>query len=277
MGLLPGWWLGEEKVRASSPCFTEAQWNSALLKEGFSGIDISLKDFEDDACHEMSVFISTAVRLLRANPPIETLPGTTSLNKIYLVAESDSAVQLALTRQIQTSCESIESLSCKTITLSQVGSQSDIPESIFIFLQELERPLLRDISSEDFTSLQRILTAPSRSLWLSRGGGTSLQSADYSTVDGLARSARAENNELVFVTIAFDMRETMNLTSQQLQNFRKIFDATMTVVDGKVCEPAFVEMNGLLNIGRVDVAYELTEKVRLLLPSQVFGCIANDN
>ena len=65
-GLLPGWWLSEEEERARGPWITSERWNSLLRCTGFSGVDFEIKDFEDEACHEYSILISTA---------IETAPG----------------------------------------------------------------------------------------------------------------------------------------------------------------------------------------------------------
>ena len=59
-GLLHGWWLSEEEERARGPWITSERWNSLLRCTGFSGVDLEIKDFEDEACHEYSILISTA-------------------------------------------------------------------------------------------------------------------------------------------------------------------------------------------------------------------------
>ena len=41
-GLLKGWWLADDDSRKWSPMLTATAWNDALVKAGFSGIDLLL-------------------------------------------------------------------------------------------------------------------------------------------------------------------------------------------------------------------------------------------
>lgn len=44
LGTLPGYWLGAQDGRQSSPFITKQDWNTRLLKAGFSGNDVALND-----------------------------------------------------------------------------------------------------------------------------------------------------------------------------------------------------------------------------------------
>lgn len=133
-------------------------------------------------------------------------------------------------------------------------------KATFVFLQELERPLLGQIKADEFTSLTKIIGSTTNVVWMSRGSGERPQDAEYSIIDGFARCARAENRDLVLTTIAFEMQET-ELTDSQLRNFRQVFRSMGARNTEKTYEPAFKESQELLNIGRVVEANRLTEQV----------------
>ncbi|OTA89383.1 hypothetical protein M434DRAFT_14594 [Hypoxylon sp. CO27-5] len=59
---LPGWWLGHEDGRVQGPTLTEAQWDVALRDNLFSGVDRSLRDFNDDSMHSFSAMIAAKIQ-----------------------------------------------------------------------------------------------------------------------------------------------------------------------------------------------------------------------
>ena len=46
-GLLPGWWLSQEKEREWSPLLHGADWHNILLETGFSGVEVEFPDQPD--------------------------------------------------------------------------------------------------------------------------------------------------------------------------------------------------------------------------------------
>lgn len=49
LGALPGYWLGANDERPSSPFLSKTRWSQALLDAGFAGNDIVLDDYEEPA------------------------------------------------------------------------------------------------------------------------------------------------------------------------------------------------------------------------------------
>ena len=49
LGALPGYWLGAEDGRPSSPFLSKALWHQRLLDAGLSGADIVLDDYPEPA------------------------------------------------------------------------------------------------------------------------------------------------------------------------------------------------------------------------------------
>lgn len=56
---LPGWWLGRADGRVHAPTISEAQWHRTLAENGFSGVDVARRDFEE--CHYNTVMATQAV------------------------------------------------------------------------------------------------------------------------------------------------------------------------------------------------------------------------
>ena len=59
-GLVPGWWLSEEKERASSPSLTVPFWDQILRGAGFIGVDLEVHDCESEEWYSFSTIMSTA-------------------------------------------------------------------------------------------------------------------------------------------------------------------------------------------------------------------------
>ena len=266
MGLLPGWWLsefrlyfkracltfyvGSEENRAWGPCMTSGMWHEVLSRNGFSGTDLVFPDYESAACHELDIMVSSAVA------PLSDLPR--SLNFV-IIADSDSSFQQDVSLQLQRRME-VKGLPCPDIlSLDVVVMKDKYAETCFIFLEELERPFLASLDQTSFAAVQRILTRSKGVIWASRGGISASSLPDYGMIDGLGRVARAENEKLVLVTVALNTEDTP--VSQQVENILRIIQSTnFNSAEGNY-EPAFLESDRMLQIGRVVEAQSLTKKV----------------
>ncbi|QSZ35254.1 hypothetical protein DSL72_008123 [Monilinia vaccinii-corymbosi] len=61
-GTLEGWWLSTEEFRPDGPCVSEETWNMILTQNGFSGVDLLIRDTNDPTYHEYSVMVSTQMK-----------------------------------------------------------------------------------------------------------------------------------------------------------------------------------------------------------------------
>ncbi|KAJ2892889.1 hypothetical protein MKZ38_009267 [Zalerion maritima] len=60
VGSLEGWWYGEEDGCHYGPTLNQDQWDTAFLDAGFSGLELGLKNFEDEGDLSLSVMITSA-------------------------------------------------------------------------------------------------------------------------------------------------------------------------------------------------------------------------
>lgn len=265
MGLLPGWWLselqlyftssisdfpiGSEEHRPLGPCMTPEKWHDLLARNGFSGIDLIFRDYESAVCHELDIMVSSAV----AAPPDQ--PG--SLNFI-IVADSDSKFQQEVSLELQKRMQ-VRGHQCPDIlSLDKVLMKENYADTCLIFLEELERPFLASLDRTSFAVVQRILTKSKGVLWASKGG-SAYSSPEYGMIDGLGRVARAENDKLVLITAALDAENTS--ISRQVENICRIIQSTNFNSAESSHEPAFLEVDGMLQVGRLVEARYLSKKV----------------
>ncbi|KAK2756655.1 polyketide synthase [Arachnomyces sp. PD_36] len=76
-----GWWLSEEPERKWSPSLPADMWQRILVETGFSGIDFTVRDCEDEELYAMQVILSTAV------PPGER--ATDQDGKLHVIASKE--------------------------------------------------------------------------------------------------------------------------------------------------------------------------------------------
>ena len=242
-GLLPGWWLATEKYREWSPCISTEMWHETLIQQQFSGTDFVLRDFPSDACHELSLFVSTAVEqpLLRPSLPYV-------LNMIILIDESQK-VQKHLAQQLEAQVRSQGRSNCTILSLHRAASTGNLNEVLCIFLHELEQPLLPDLKPDVFLTLRHVLTHAGGILWVTKGGDASHGSACYGMINGLARVLRTESDGTVFVTLALELNEAPG--ERHVQNIFKVLECMTSNLNNANYEPAYVERDGMLYVDRI--------------------------
>ncbi|THV53504.1 hypothetical protein BGAL_0049g00390 [Botrytis galanthina] len=260
VGILPGWWLGAESYRARGPCVTIDKWHEKLLDSSFSGVDIEFKDFEDDICHELSLFVTSAV------PSIESLPATkqpVTATRNIILADTSSRLQLEAAEKIAQSIELSGMQTGKVQKLEDINIEMDFSNTQIIFCYELERPFLLDMTNKQFSILKRLLLRSKQLHWITAGGGISRADPAYAMIDGLSRVLRNENSHVTLVTIALDYNG--GLKKYQLNAICKIMSYTgprVAIVEPFInYEPAFIEIDGNFSVGRVIEAEELSTYV----------------
>ena len=193
-GLLQDWWLSSEPSRRMGPLITEHDWHVLLRDSAFSGIDIVLRDFEEEACHLSSIMISTS---LDGSTMSITLPSTT------IVIDRSSHAQQRLAEKLQ--WRLLKDHDCEApIASIQEVSKNRSEGAVQLFLVDTERPFLPGIDSSMFCNLKSSLGLLNKVLWTTSGGGQSPENPGFGMIDGFARALRLERNELKFVTLALD-------------------------------------------------------------------------
>jgi hypothetical protein len=249
VGLLPGWWLGGEDGRTWSPLITVSKWDENLKNNGFSGTDIVFRDYNNDTCHEISIMISTAV------PPVEK---TTSQHQRVFIRPDNCCSDINGFYSLLSQSGVDPHGTKQALTLKDAALMSNISSKTFIFLLELQNPILRNLTQDNFMNLQNIIKTAKGIVWITRGGSSGAD-PDFRMVDGLARVIRRENNTMSFITVAFDTKE--NLSKHQAEILCTILDRHDFEHGGLEYEGDFVEREGLLEVGRIVANVGLSQEI----------------
>ena len=236
-GLLPGWWLGTESYRQWGALLSDEMWHNMLLKNGFSGADMCLRDY-DQSRHTFSVITST---------PSDKRSAPKACAKFIIVIRSSSPTQYKVAQGIQSHLRSATPFSsCEIVVVHEIASRN-FDRAFCIFLPELEDAFLNDIETEDFASLKHVAKASGAILWVSHDGGQASERPEMGLVTGYGRCMSSENSTLHFATLAL---EKISSTTKVIENIIKVIGVTMTEPRDNL-EHEFVEKDGALYINRV--------------------------
>ncbi|KAM5486920.1 Type I Iterative PKS [Microsporum audouinii] len=249
-GLLPGWWLSQEQYRKWSPLLSVPSWSSHLERNGFVGIDLSFPDYDIPKNHVSSLIIATAS---------SEQPQKRSGFKIVIVASRESEVQqLVAGRLHQALLQDSRILQCEVVDLNQFRALT-FDQKLCIFLAGLDSSFLLRINEEDLHALQRLTTSASCIFWPTVGGGPGSVDPQAELVTGFARSMRAENATLRFVTLTFD--EVCDTAAAHISIhavFRSIFlDGDQSIIDN-----TFAQINGVIHIPRIIQADYMSKAIQ---------------
>ncbi|KAF2864665.1 hypothetical protein BDV95DRAFT_508906 [Massariosphaeria phaeospora] len=243
MGLLPGWWLSTEEYRKGGPCISENQWNDVLRNSGFSGLDMALRDFQDEVCHEQSILVSTALN--------RTANGIHAPDKTTILIDPESKAQRDMAKMLQ------DTIQPSTILPLATASEEQLDHAFCISLLDLDRPHMASMQETFFSQLNRVLTKASGILWVSMDYAMLQDKARLRLVDGLRRVLASENDDLRFVTLALE--ESTNSPST-VARISQIYETTVEAPTG-MFEEDYTEKDGLLCIKRISEASPLNSHI----------------
>jgi acyl transferase domain-containing protein/NADPH:quinone reductase-like Zn-dependent oxidoreductase len=194
-GIFPGWWIGSESWRADGPAVDEGRWHQLLQDNSFSGNDLVLRDYKSDMCHNFSIIVSTAEKLLEQHAPstrILFVYGTEPQHSKPVVDAIEALLHQATNHKLDTVCW--EDLSGANVT----------PEDIVVFLPEMTGSIFTKISSPTFDLLKATIHQTKRLLWVC---ATDIQDPTYpfsGTTNGFLRTMRSENISKQIVTLVLE-------------------------------------------------------------------------
>lgn len=229
---------GEEDGRYGGPTLSLDQWNDALKRNGFTGIDVETPDFCGSEEEQMNIIISSKAQLI--------LESSLELDEDVIILQRPSPSQTTL----DTSSHIIQDLQAKSIRATSLSWQADVSmtKCHVIALLELDSSFLADIGEQDFSVLKAALLDASSTLWVTSG-----MDAENGIVLGLARSMRNENPNLQLRTL--HLRNGNSVEPQELA--RVIQD----VFHDSSSEMEFVFKDGLNNVQRLVQDDAMTERV----------------
>lgn len=251
-GLLEGWWLAIEDFRPWGPSLTTCQWNRILKDTHFSGLEIELPDFVNEACQEGSILITTA---------LASVSETSGRIKFAIIVNQYSAVQRDCSQKLSEMLCSQSALDCVICDAEEAVTLTCQESRVLIFLQELERPILTNMSKQEYQALQNLLSNAQGLLWVTAGGGRSPKDPAYGVINGLSRSLRNENVNIPFVTVALELSD--GPTESQLRSIQRIIEQSRLGFANDRYEPEYVEIDSILHIPRAVPAFQLSQDLHL--------------
>jgi NADPH:quinone reductase-like Zn-dependent oxidoreductase/SAM-dependent methyltransferase len=246
-GLLPGWWLSEDRHRKDrlSPCLTPDEWNQVLATNGFSGVDHLFWDTHDEDHRLNSLWIATKLEVKQA--PVDR---AFSIATIVAATGSDE-VHMRLCQ------ERVEALGIPLKhTKSSILATADLGDTLIIVYDSLTKPILQNFDRDDFESFRTTLVHATNVLWISPASGHDANSSS-GAVYGLARTLRSENATLNFVVFEAD-------TSSRLEDQTSNLDLIITqclISSSDYSESEYVERDGMLHIRRILGDAQLNEAI----------------
>lgn len=234
-GVLPGWWLGEEEDRKQSPTLPINSWESILKQTGFNGLDLELRDFEEEPYHCLSVMMATA----RPNFPASYDPEI-----VVVYQASKPPVSWASSLE-----QSITNATGSNLTVAPLAS-ADVSGKVCIFL-EVERPELVEPTTEQYKHLQKMLLGSKATLWVTRGGAIDCEQPMYALSHGLLRTLRCEASTKRYITLDLDSaRElwTLNDVAAITNIYKGTFDFAQ---DQTAFDFEYAERKGTIQIPRL--------------------------
>lgn len=269
-GLVPGWWVAREEWRPHSAAVPEDLWDWCLKKNGFSGNDVVIRDYEMEECHIMSIIITTA--LDDDKTAIAPEPAHESTSRIVLVhtEPSEQGPETARLLKEELDASGMGQVSTCSFTLDSLAKElADLSkDDIVVCLAEvLDKPLLSNLSENSFKCLQHLIKNSPILLW---SVATTIDDPcypDYGVVQGFLRSIRAEQADHHIVNVSIegetDVGKCVNFISQVL---RASFGQSASK------ELEYVVRNGMLHTGRAVENVSGNDTLRPLLfqqPQQV--------
>ncbi|KAH8689029.1 hybrid PKS-NRPS PsoA [Talaromyces proteolyticus] len=266
----PGWWLGREDGRIQSPMITESQWDAVLRENLFSGVDHSLRDFEDDSLHTFSAIVSQAVdeRIDFLRDPLYQANDVKRIEKLLIIG-GHSLTLSKMANKVQFLLSPFVEHTKVISTLEDViESRSSYHESVVICLSDLEGATFAQIDRRRISAIHALFCEAKYILWATRGCRSDDPYANM--IVGLGRSATREMAHLRLKFVDVDRIRTqkqqpeatmfcemlLQMIYLDLPSFDDILwsnETEVAVVDGTVLIPRVVldhDLNTCFNSAR---------------------------
>ncbi|KAK1975195.1 beta-ketoacyl synthase domain-containing protein [Colletotrichum cereale] len=240
-GVLPGWWLSEDKDRVWGPLMSPVSWDRHLTNAGFGGLDAVFRDFPSSPYQTSSILVSTVPR-----------PDTAavSLTPSYILT-SGTPVHLRVAKDISDRTD--QEGSCDVTTVESIANKN-LAGCACVVLSELDKPSLANMTEELFEGFKQVFVQSKLILWVTRGGAAAAPDPDAELVTGLARVVRAERPDARFLTASFDATASEDSVAE------KCVQIIRSARDG--AENSFRIIDDIIHVPRLVQAGYLTEHLQ---------------
>ncbi|KAH6080707.1 hypothetical protein HBI67_026930 [Parastagonospora nodorum] len=241
-GTLPGWWLGEDSGRESSPNVGLECWDRVLKATGFSGIDFELNDCENAMMHSTSLILATA----QSDQEVRMLPST-----VHILHDTNSSVQTAWLEELK---QAVTAQTGGTVKLQRINEVRDITaDDVVMVTVDMDSAFLYAMGPSGFETLRNIVLRSYGVLWLSCGGVIDASMPQRALVQGLFRTLRREDTSKRYVHLDFSS-STNPWTSETVRHavhvFQDAFDQNKDVSTTRM-DWEYGVKDGLLHVPRL--------------------------
>lgn len=196
MGPLPGWWLGEDDGRKGGPLLDVEEWNTALRKAEFTGVDMDVRGDHEESNEPVSLIVSTKPASNRPQPAAK-------YTIIHTGTEKSKALASALQNTFGKAGLEIGSAEWTSVT------EADVADRYTLCLAEWEQPILAELTDENWETLRKVFHASSGTLWITGGAAMECTHPMQSLMVGLSRAIRNEDAGTILATLDIEAPESL--------------------------------------------------------------------
>lgn len=197
-GLLPGWWLSQEKERESSPSLSIPLWDQTLKDAGFTGVDLEIHDCESEELYSISTIMSTAL-------PTRPLKLPSGSDLVLVTCNKAPPPQGWIdTFQSIVDAEGLGG-ALPAVQELETGTPAAYTGKLCVFVGEIaEHALLYDLDATIMKAIKAMVSTCKCLLWITRGGAVDCQRPEFGLAAGFLRSSRNEYVGRRFLTLDLD-------------------------------------------------------------------------
>ena len=240
-GVTADWWCGQQDDRYWDRTMTPPQWDVVLRENGFSGTDLVIRDYHNDAAHCSSLMVSRE----SAQP---SLPHADTRVLIVIDDDDDDFQKLLAETVLQRT-----SWNSRVLTLNEMADEKLEPGDYVICLADVYRPFLHPMRQVTLNTVRNWVQQSTNLFWVTAydAESTALPSSfPYAGIkDGLLRTLRSESalNRIISLTISDSTRDVATCAGYVLSVFESALirelsaDVEYIVWDGQVLTGRLVD------------------------------------
>ncbi len=254
-GTFPGWWLGAADNRTLSPALAPNEWDVIMKSNGFSGVDIVFRDFDDDVAHQVGWLVTTATEDDSTSP---LLVKRNEKQQAVIVVDKTSEEQQSLSNELVPLFHELTGTNPQIVDLTMAAAETEIEnDALVILLVDFGKSFIASLNESTWSSMSSLIQRSRRLLWVSAGGGREVN-PDHGMLDGLARTLRTEKYDLHLVTVALDLAATKSSKSTLVMNVAK---EMLSREAHQSYEQDYSEIDGLLYTRRLNEAAHIKSAI----------------
>lgn len=237
-GVSADWWCGQQDDRYWDRTMTPPQWDAVLKDNGFSGTDLVIKDYLDDAAHCSSLMVSS-----EAAQPSLSHAGT----RVLIVIDDDDDFQSSLAESVLQST----SWNSRVLNLNEMADEKLESGDYVICLADVYRSFLHPMRQATLNTVRNWVQQSTNLFWVTAYDAESIalpSSYPYAGIkDGLLRTLRSEFvlNRIISLTIGDSIRDVATCAKYVLSVFEPAF------IKGLSADVEYIVWDGQIFTGRL--------------------------